>query len=181
MSDRLHEIMGEIGILHRELLESGKINDANEVFDYIEDKDSDVQEHYLNLLLQYYFQKNDIHNLKELLLVGAKFDMRFADIKDAFVNIKDSSENVIEFMEDSVVFTKDKFLEEALLEMYEYYNNNEDVQVYLEQSLELIKRNRYVCAFCYNHPDYVFSEFFINEDLLESIKRDLPYLITRED
>jgi hypothetical protein len=122
-----------------------------------------------------------LKNVKELLLVGAKFDMRFADIKDAFVNIKDNSENVIEFMEDSVVFIKDKVLEEPLLEMFEYYNDNQDLQVYLEQALELIRRNRYVCSYCYNHPTYPFSEFFINEDLLESIKRDLPYLITRED
>ena len=178
MSDRLHEIMGEIGVLHKELVQSGKIDDANDVFDAIEDKDSDVQEHYLNLLLQFYFQKNDLQNLKELLLVGAKFDMRFSDIKDAFVNINSNNENVIEFMEDSVVFTKDKALEEPLLEMYEYYTNNEDLQVYLEQSLDLIKRNRYVCAYCYNNPKYPFSEFFINEDLLESIKRDLPYLLS---
>lgn len=181
MSDRLHEIMGEIGVIHRELTESGKIDDANEVFDFIEDFDDDVKEHYLNLLLQYYFQHNDLKNVKELLLVGAKFDMRFSDVKDAFSNIKNNNENVIEFMEDSVVFVKDKVLEEPLFEMYEYYNQNEDLQVYLEQALELIKRNRYVCAFCYNHPTYPFSEFFINEDLLESIKRDLPYLITRID
>lgn len=177
MSDRLHEIMGEIGVLHKELLESGKIDDANEVFDAIEDKESDLKDHYLNLLLQFYFQKNDLTNLKELLLVGAKFDMRFSDIKDAFVCINSNKENVIEFMEDNVVFTKDKVLVEPLLGIYEYYTNNKELQVCLEQAIELIRRNRYVCAFCYNNPKYPFSEFFINEDLLESIKRDLPYLI----
>ena len=61
--------------------------------------------------------------------------------------------------------------------MFEYYNNNIDLQSGLEQAIELIKRNRYVCAFCYKNNDEEFSKFFLNEDLLESLKRDLPYLI----
>ena len=177
MSDRLHEVIAEIGVLHKELIENKKIEDANEVFDYIEDFDSDVKEHYLNLLLQYYFQENDLNNLKEMLLVGAKFDMRFSDIKNAFLNIKTSGENVIEFMEESVVFLKDTELEDELNEMYLYYTQNKSLQVDLEEAVELIKRNRYVCAHCYKNDDKCYSKLFLNEDLLESLKRDLPYLL----
>jgi type I site-specific restriction endonuclease len=177
MSDRLHEIIAQIGVIHNELIENKKIKDANEVFDYIEDYDNDVREHYLNLLLQYYFQQNDLKNLQEVLLVGAKFDMRFEDVKDAFLNIKSSEENVIEFMEDAVVFIKDSEIENNLALMYDYYQNNENYQVYLEAATELIRRNRYVCAYCFKNPNAQFSEFFLNEDLLESLKRDLPYLL----
>ena len=177
MSDRLHEIIAEIGVLHKELIQSKKIENANEVFNYIEDFDSDVREHYLNLLLQYYFQKNDLENLKELLLVGAKFDMRFSDVKNAFLNIKASGENVIEFMEESVVFLKDNDLEHNLNEMYSYYTQNESIQVNLEEALELLKRNRYVCAHCYKNENKSYSKLFLNEDLLDSLKRDLPYLL----
>ena len=178
MSDRLHEIIAEIGVLHKELIDNNKIKDANEVFEYIEDLSSDVREHYLDLLLQYYFQENDLKNLKELLLVGAKFDMRFSDVKSAFLNIKQSGENVIEFMSDSIVFLKDNDLDENLNEMYKYYIDNKDLQVNLEESIELIKRNRYVCANCYKNEDKKYSKFFLNEDLLESLKRDLPYLLS---
>ncbi len=178
MSDRLHEIMAEISVLHKELIISKKIENANEVFEFIEASSSDVQEHYLNLLLQYYFQENDLKNLKEVLLVGARFDMRFADVKNAFLNIKRSGENVIEFMEESIVFLKDTDLEDNLSEMYEYYIQNKALQVDLEQALELIKRNRYICAYCYKNGDKAYSKLFLNENLLESLKRDLPYLLT---
>ena len=177
MSDKIHEIIGEIGIIHNKLIETNKIAEAEAVFEFIEDYDTDVQEHYLNLLLQYYFQKNDLTNLKEVLLVGAKFDMRFDDVKEAFLSIKSNEENVIEFMQENVVFVKEEIKAEYLKPMFEYYNNNIDLQSGLEQAIELIKRNRYVCAFCYKNNDEEFSKFFLNEDLLESLKRDLPYLI----
>lgn len=177
MSDRLHEIIGEIGVLHSTLINNGKINSADEVFKFIEEYTADVREHYLNLLLQYYFQKNDLNNLKELLLVGAKFDMRFEDIKEAFLNIKSDAENVIEFMGDSVIFIKDNTLDENLNLMYEYYVSNPELSEYLNSSIELIKKNRYVCAFCHKNPEKKYAEFFLNSDLLESLKRDLPYLL----
>lgn len=177
MSDRLHEIIAQIGVLHNDLLKSGKINSADDVFEYIEDYDEDVKEHYLNLLLQYYFQKNDIINLKELLLVGAKFDMQFEDIKEAFLHIKSNEENVIEFMEESVVFLKDTKLHDSLQSMYNYYQDNHELQVSLEEAVEYIKRNRYVCSHCFKNENEKYSEFFLNEDLLESLKRDLPYLL----
>lgn len=177
MSDRLHEIIAQIGVLHDDLLKSGKINKADDVFEYIEDYDEDVREHYLNLLLQYYFQQNDMINLKELLLVGAKFDMQFEDIKEAFINIKSNEENVIEFMEEAVVFLKDTKLHDALDAMYSYYEQNSDLQASLEEAVELIKRNRYVCTHCFKNKDEAYSSFFLNDDLLESLQRDLPYLL----
>ena len=85
MSDRLHEIMGQIGVLHNQLLENKKIEDSKEVLEFIKNYDIDIQKHYLNLLLQYYFQQNDLKNLKELLLVGAKFDIRFEDVKEGSI------------------------------------------------------------------------------------------------
>ncbi|MGA1933203.1 hypothetical protein ACH5BF_10870 [Arcobacter sp. YIC-464] len=176
MSDRLHEVIAQIGVLHNELINNEKINDANLVFEYIEDYDNDVQEHYLNLLLQYYFQKNQLSNLKELLLVGAKFDMRFSDVQEAFLNIKNNQENVIEFMEESIIFIKDEIKDE-LEKMFEYYNQDIDNQVNLEQSIEVIKRNRYICAYCHKNIEKEECKFFLNEDLLESLKRDLPYLL----
>ncbi|QKF67985.1 hypothetical protein AVENP_2471 [Arcobacter venerupis] len=177
MSDRLHEIMGQIGILHNDLLENEKIKDANEVFEFIKDYDIDIQKHYLNLLLQYYFQKNDLKNLKELLLVGAKFDIRFDDVKEAFLSIKSEDENVIEFMQDSVVFIKEKIEESDLKTIYDYYINNTQLQELLEYTVEIIKKNRYVCVYCFNNPNTVYGKFFLNEDLLDSLKRDLPYLL----
>jgi hypothetical protein len=177
MGDRIHEIIGEIGIIHNKLIETNEISDVEKVFEFIEDYDTDVQEHYLNLLLQYYFQKNDLTNLKEVLLVGAKFDMRFDDVQEAFLSIKSNEENVIEFMQENVVFVKEEINAEYLIAMYKYYNSNVDLQSALEQAVELIKRNRYICAFCYKNNDEEFAKFFLNEDLLESLKRDLPYLI----
>ena len=177
MGDRIHEIIGEIGIIHNTLIETNKILEAEEVFEFIEDYDTDVQEHYLNLLLQYYFQKNDLKNLKELLLVGAKFDIRFEDIKEAFLNIKSKDENVIEFLEDAVVFIKEKIQEEDLKDIYNYYKSNVEFQEFLNTTIELIKKNRYVCVYCFFNPDTQYGKFFLNEDLLISLKRDLPYLL----
>ena len=82
MSDRLHEIIGEIAIIHDNLIQTNIINNAKEVLDFIENYDTDIKKHYLNLLLQYYFQKNDLKNLQVLLLVGAKFDMGFDDVTE---------------------------------------------------------------------------------------------------
>ncbi len=176
MSDRLHEIIGQIGVLHNQLLENKKIENALEVFEFIKNHEIDVQKHYLNLLLQYYFQKNDLKNLKELLLVGAKFDIRFEDVKEAFLNIKSEDENVIEFMEDAVVFIKEKINEDDLKYIYNYYMNNESLQGILNSSVEIIKKNRYVCVYCFHNLQSVYGQFFLNEDLLASLKRDLPYL-----
>lgn len=176
MSDRLHEIMGEIGIIHSQLIENNKLLDVNEVLEYIKNYKKDVQEHYLNLLLQHYFQQNDLKNFKQLLLIGAKFDMRFEDVKDAFLNIKSKDENVIEFMEDNIKFIKENININDLKDIYEYYENNPTLQHFLKDIIELIKKNRYVCVCSFNNQSSEYGKFFLNEDLLNSLKKDLPYL-----
>lgn len=177
MSDRLHEIMAEIGVLHNELIKNKTIENISKVLDYIDEKSDDVKEHYLKLLLQYYFQENNIDNFKELLLLGYKFDMRIDDLKEAFLHIENSQESVIEFMEDNVVFIKDTNIEEPLMEMHKYYISNEENRVNLEQAALIIRKNRYVCAYAYKNKDKDFARFFLNDELAESLKRDLPYLL----
>lgn len=177
MNDRLHEIIAEVAIIHKTLLSNEKIKDIDYVLEYIENYEDDIKEHYLKLVLQYYFQQNSIENFKELLILGYKFDLRMEDIQEAFFNIKSNDENVIELLEDNVVFFKDTSYEEPLTVMYEHYIANENLQVILEETIELIKRNRYLCAYCYKNNNFDFAKFFLNEDLLESLQRDLPYLL----
>ena len=98
-------------------------------------------------------------------------------MKEAFLNIKSKDENVIEFMEDAVVFIKEKIDEEDLKDIYNYYRNNNQLQNVLNSTIELIKKNRYVCVYCFHNLESVYGKFFLNEDLLESLKRDLPYLL----
>ncbi len=178
MSYRLYEIIAEVGIIHNTLIKNKKIDDIDYVFDYIGKYKDDIKEHYLNLLLQYYFQKNDISRFKEVLILGYKFDLRMDDIKEAFLNIKTNDENVIQFLDENVVFFKDTNYEEPLQTIYNHYVKADDeLKVILEETIELIKRNRYVCAYCYKNREYNFANFFLNENLLESLKRDLPYLL----
>lgn len=177
MNDRLHEILGEVGIIHKSLLDNQKIDDVEYVLDYLDGFEDDVKDHYLKLLLQYYFQQNNLNNVKELLLLGYKFDLRMEDIKLAFLNIKSNEENVIDFLDDNVVFLKDLNMEEPLKKMYTYYMENEALQATLEETVELLKRNRYICAYAYKNRDYDFARFFLNEDLLQSLKEDMPYLL----
>ena len=91
MKDRLHEIIAHVAVIHNSLIQSNKITKAKEVFEFIKDYEEDIKGHYTNLLLQYYFQKNDLKNLQELLIAGAKFDMRFDDVSEAFLNIKSNA------------------------------------------------------------------------------------------
>lgn len=176
MSDRLHEIIAQCAVIHQENLETGIIKKLKKVEKKLEDYESDVKEHYLMLLMQYYFQINHLKGLKKLLLQGFKFDLRFEDIKEAFIHIQEHEENVIEFFEDGVVMLKDNITDEQLKVMYDYYNEHESYQHYLEDALELIRKNRYVCAYAYKSKE-AYGEFFMNQDLLESLKRDLPYLL----
>jgi hypothetical protein len=177
MSDRLHEIIAEVGMIHKTVLETNKIIDADEVLEYIEDYEDDTKEHYLVLLLQYYFQTNDLENFKKIIILGYKFDLRMNDIKEAFLNIKSNEDNVICFLEDNVVFFKDTNYEEPLSRIYKCYTDNPKLQATLEQTIELIKMNRYVCAFAYKNKQLDYAKFFLNEELLESLQRDLPYLL----
>lgn len=176
MNDRLHEIIAQCAVIHENNLKTGIINKLSKVEEKLEGTDDDIKEHYLMLLMQYYFQTNHLKGLKKLLLQGFKFDLRFEDIKEAFIHIQEDEENVIEFFEDTVVMLKDKVTDEELREMYEYYQNNKNYQHYLEEALSYIRKNRYVCAHAYKSEEK-FSKFFLNSDLLESLKRDLPYLL----
>lgn len=175
MNDRLHEILALCAVIHNKLIDENKINDIDKVQEELKAYDDDIKEHYLMLLMQYYFQKNNLSSLKVLILQGYKFEIRFEDISEAFIHIQ-NNDSVIEFYEDQVVLLKDIILEEHLLNIKKYYDNNEELRANLEFSLTLIKKNRYVCAYAYKHR-VTLGDFFINEDLLESLKRDLPYLL----
>lgn len=177
-NDRLHEIMGEVGVLHNHVLQKGLLDNVDYLQDYVEERDydSDVKEHYYKMLLQHYFSLNDLENCQKLLLQGIKFDMKFEDVKDAFCNIKDDSKNVIEFFDENVVFLKDNSIAKPLKEIHDYYKSNPQLQEFLEQPLNLLRKNRYVCSFAYNYRDLGFTELFIDEEILSSLKKDLPHL-----
>lgn len=177
MNDRLHEIIAQCAVIHETNLKEGIIKKLSKVEEKLEKVDDDVKEHYLKLLMQYYFQINHLKGLKKLLLQGFRFDLRFEDIKEAFIHIQEHEDNVIEFFEDAVVMLKDTINNNDLEKMYNYYQKHESYQHYLENALNFIKRNRYVCAHAYKSKDEQYASFFINDDLLESLKRDLPYLL----
>lgn len=174
MSERLHEIIAEVAMLHSNFENNNILHDLEQIEEKLETVENDVKEHYYKLLMQYYFQTNDLKNLQKLLLEGIKFDMRFEDIKEAFIHIKDEN-SVIEFLEENVVFLKDEILEEYLKQMYEYYHAHPELQIFLNDSLELIKKNRYVCAKAFK-SELEYCKFFINRELLNSLQNDMPFL-----
>ncbi len=176
MDDRLHEIIAQCAIIHETNINENIIDDLDKIEDKLSDEESDIREHYLTLLMQYYFQNNKIEQIKQLLLQGFKFDMRFIDIVEAFLHLKDDEENVIEFFEDNVVMLKDVVTDNDLKKMYEYYQENLEYKNFIEEPLNLIKRNRYVCVHA-SKSNEEFARFFLNEDLLESIQRDMPFLL----
>lgn len=176
MDDRLHEIIAQCAIIHETNINENIIDDLEKIEEKLSKEESDVREHYLILLMQYYFQNNKIEQLKELLLQGFKFDMRFIDIVEAFCHLKDDEENVIEFLEDNIVMLKDKVTDDDLKKMYEYYHANLEYKNFIEEPLNLIRRNRYVCVHAYKSQKE-FAKFFLNEDLLESLQRDMPFLL----
>lgn len=177
MDDRLHEIIAQCAIIHENNINDNVIEDLDEIIENrLENVDDDIKEHYLKLLMQYYFQKNSLENLKELLLQGFRFDMRFVDVAEAFCHLKDDEDNVIEFLEDNVVMLKDNIKISDLKKIYDYYQSNIEYKNFIDESLFLIKKNRYVCATAYKSKED-FAKFFINEDLLESLKRDMPFLL----
>lgn len=176
MNDRLHEIIAQCSVIHETNISAGIINDLDAIENKLSDIDSDLKEHYLKLLLQYYFQNNNLEGVQGLLVQGFKFEMRFDDVKEAFIHIKNQEENVIDFFEDNIVMLKDVIQDEDLKEMHDYYNDNINIQTHLDEPLELIKRNRYVCAHAYKSKNE-FEKFFINEDLLDSLQRDMPFLL----
>ena len=176
MDDRLHEVIAQCAVINETNIRENIINDLDAIEDKLSKLDSDIKTHYLTLLLQYYFQNNNVEGSQKLLLQGFKFDMRFQDIKEAFIHISSGTENIIEFFEDHVVMLKDVIQDEELISMYEYYMSNEDNQVNLEQALVLIKKNRYVCVHVHKSTTEQLS-FFLNPDLLASLERDMPFLL----
>ena len=176
MQDRLHEIIAQCAMIHETNIATDIINDLDAIEEKLSNINSDIKEHYLTLLLQYYFQQNNLDCAQQLLLQGYKFEMRFCDIKEAFTHIVDQEENVIEFFEDNVVMLKDVIQDEDLIGIYEYYIRHENYRPYLENALLLIKKNRYVCTHAYKCR-LDCSEFFLDEALLESLMRDLPFLL----
>ena len=176
MSERLHEILAQCAVIHEDNINENIIDDLEKIEDKLDNVDSDVKEHYLTLLMQYYFQNNKIEQIKELLLQGFKFDMRFIDVVEAFCHLKDDEDNVIEFFEDNVVMLKDSVTDDDLKKMYDYYHDNLEYKNFIDEPLNLIKRNRYICAHAYKSKAG-FAKFFLNEDLFQSIERDMPFLL----
>ncbi|WP_419768790.1 hypothetical protein [Arcobacter sp.] len=176
MDKRLHEIMAQCAIIHETNIKTNIIDDLDKIEENLSEGDSDVKDHYLSLLMQYYFQKNKLEQLKQLLLEGYKFDMRFIDVVEAFCHLKDDEDNVIEFLGDNVVMLKDSITDNDLKKMYDYYQSNLEYKNFIDESLDLIKKNRYVCAQAYKSKEE-FAKFFLNEDLLESLKRDMPFIL----
>ena len=176
MDKRLHEIMAQCAIIHETNIKTNIIDDLDKIEENLSEGDSDVKDHYLSLLMQYYFQKNKLEQLKQLLLEGYKFDMRFIDVVEAFCHLKDDEDNVIEFLGDNVVMLKDSITDNDLKKMYDYYQSNLEYKNFIDESLDLIKKNRYVCAQSYKSKEE-FTKFFLNEDLLESLKRDMPFIL----
>jgi len=176
MNDRLHEIIAKCAVIHETNINENIIFDLDKIEEKLEDVDSDIKEHYLTLLMQFYFQQNSVEQLKSLLLQGFKFEMRFSDIVEAFLHLKDDEENVIEFLEDNVVMLKDAVTDANLKDIYNYYCAHPEYKNFIDEPLELIKKNRYVCAHAYKSQEQI-TKFFINEDLLHSLKNDMPFLL----
>ncbi len=104
MNDRLHEIIAQCAVIHEANIRENIINDIDAIEEKLLSVDSDIKDHYLVLLLQYYFQQNNVECVQRLLLEGIKFQMRFDDIKEAFIHITSGKENVIEFFNNSKIF-----------------------------------------------------------------------------
>lgn len=177
MKQTAEEIIAKVAIVHKQLVESDKINDIENVFETIKEFHHEEQEYYLSYLFQYYFHNNDVKNLERILAVGIKYEVKFYDIAQAFVHIKKEGESVIELLEESILFIKDTNLEDELQSMYDYYMANESLRTILDDSLTIIKENRYVCVHCYKYSMAEYSQFFLDKELLDSIKNDMPYLL----
>lgn len=177
MNERLHEIIVEISQIHKEILKQGLQSSVAQVEAFIKKRDADIKEHYLNLLMQYYFQNNDLKNLKELLLKGCRFSLRFNDIKEAFLHTQDEG-SVITFLDDNVVHLKDSVEAKDLQVMHKYFlEQDQEIQTYLLPSIELIRKNRMVCILTAHYQHEPWAVFFFHKELYESIERDTPHLL----
>jgi len=78
-------------------------------------------------------------------------------------------------LQDEVLFSKYK---NSLRDIYSYYLNANDKQKeILEFSLNLLRKNIYICAYSYKNKYYDFAQFFLDESLLSSLKEDMPFLL----
>ena len=175
MNDRLHEILAQCAVIHTKNIEEGNIFNLDKIEEQLESADSDIAEHYLSLLMQYYFQNNYLEGLQALLLQGISFELRISDVVAAFCHIKDDNESVIEFFEDQVVMLKDVVQEDDLKQMYEFYCEFDNKER-LDEVVNFIKRNRYICAKAYKVNEE-YAKFFINYDILKVLQEDLPFLL----
>ena len=177
MSDMLNKLILDINTIHEHLLKNEQIDNLNYILNFVDDYDSEVKEQYLKLLLRFYFQNNQIQNLKELYSLGYRFDLRIEDIKSALLNISSNDENVIEFLQDDVLFSKYKNYRKSLEEIYSFYvNANSKQKENLEFSINLLRKNIYICAYSYKNKNHDFAYFFLDESLLSTLKDDLPFL-----
>ena len=177
MSNKLNKMIIDINNIHEHLLKNNQIDNLNYILDYMDDYDYEVKEQYLKLLLRYYFQNNQVNNLKELYSLGYRFDLQIEDIKSALLNISSKDENVIEFLQDEVLFTKYKNYKTSLREIYSYYlSANNKQKENIEFSINLLRKNIYICAYSYKNKSYDFAYFFLDQSLLSSLKEDLPFL-----
>ena len=60
MQDRLHEIIAQCAMIHETNIATDIINDLDAIEEKLSNINSDIKEHYLTLLLQYYFQQNNL-------------------------------------------------------------------------------------------------------------------------
>lgn len=178
MSTKLNIVTSKISEIHEHLLNTKKINDLNYALTYVESYDDIVREHYLSILLKYYFHQNDIDNFKQLSSIGYKFDITMEDIEFAFLNITTEGENVIELQEESVLFFKDTNYRSSLKAIYEYYHHADDeLKKTFDRVINLLKKNNYICAFCHMNRDLGFTSLFLDETLLSFLKKELPFLL----
>ena len=178
MSIGLSKLILDLNKIHKVLLIENKIDDLDYVFDYIKDYDYEVREQYLNILIKYYFQNNQVENFKELTSLGYKFDLKMDDIKLAFLSINDNEENVIQLYESDVVFFKDTNYSVPLRIIYDHYQNSDNnKKEILEETVSLLRKNQYISAFSYKNKELDFGKFFLDEDVISLLKKDLPFLL----
>lgn len=178
MSIGLNKLILDINKIHKTLLIDKKIDNLDYVLEFIKDYDYEVREQYLNILIKYYFQQNQVKNFKELLTLGYSFDLTMEDIKLAFLNIKDNEENVIELYESNVVFFKDTNYSVPLRIIYDHYQNvDDDKKKVLDSTVNLLRKNQYISAFSYRNKNLDFGNFFLDEDIVALLKEDFPFLL----
>lgn len=178
MSVGLNNLILNINKIHKTLLHKEKIHNLDYVIDFIKDYNYEVKEQYLSILLKYYFQNNQVKNLKELSSLGYKFELTMDDIKSAFLNITSDEENVIQVYQSDIVFLKDRNYSIPLKIIYDCYQNSDDEKkMLLDKTIDLLKKNQYICAYSYKNKNLDFGKFFLDDELVTLLKEELPFLL----